>query len=115
MIDITNGVRVFGVSFRAGVEAPALSNSDTWVRGYERPALPSGWFWMLDTVSIEKTHLCTHLQEQVQVASVTTGRHSGQLNGRQGKRQRSSILLAKLARAHGSSMLMSLSQEKDRH
>ena len=53
MIDITNGVRVFGVSFRSGVEAPALSNSDTWVRSYARPILPSGWFWMLDTVSIE--------------------------------------------------------------
>lgn len=53
MIDITNGVRVFGVSFRSGVEAPALANSDTWVRSYARPVLPSGWFWMLDTVSIE--------------------------------------------------------------
>lgn len=53
MIDITNGVKVFGVSFRSGVEAPALSNSDTWVRGYARPVLPAGWFWMLDTVSIE--------------------------------------------------------------
>ena len=56
MIDITNGVRVFGVSFRAGIEAPALANSDTWVRGYARPALPAGWFWMLDTVSVENTN-----------------------------------------------------------
>ena len=53
MIDITNGVRVFGVSFMAGIEAPALSNSDTWIRGYARPVLPAGWFWMLETVSIE--------------------------------------------------------------
>ena len=56
MIDITNGVRVFGVSFRSGVEAPALANSETWIRGYARPVLPAGWFWMLDTVSIENTN-----------------------------------------------------------
>ena len=56
MIDITNGVRVFGVVFRTGVEAPALTNSDTWRRGYARPALPSGWFWMLETVSIENVN-----------------------------------------------------------
>ena len=56
MIDITNGVKVFGVSFRSGVEAPALANSDTWIRGYARPVLPAGWFWLLDTVSIENTN-----------------------------------------------------------
>ena len=56
MIDITNGVKVFGVVFRTGVEAPALANSDMWVRGYARPALPSSWYWMLDTISIENTN-----------------------------------------------------------
>ena len=53
MIDITDGVKVFGVSFRSGVEVPALADSDTWIRGYARPVLPEGWYWMLDTVSIE--------------------------------------------------------------
>ena len=31
MIDVTGGLKVFGVSFRTGVEAPARANSDTWV------------------------------------------------------------------------------------
>lgn len=53
MIDATDGLKVFGVSFKTGIEAPALADSVTWIRGYERPSLPSGWFWMLDTVSVE--------------------------------------------------------------
>lgn len=53
MIDITNGIRVFGVVFRTGFAAPALSNSATWNRTYARPALPESWFWMLDSVSVE--------------------------------------------------------------
>ena len=53
MIDVTSGFKVFGVSFRTGVEAPALANSDTWVRSYARPVLPAGWYWMLDTISVE--------------------------------------------------------------
>lgn len=53
MIDATDGIKVFGTSFRTGQEAPALANSNVWVRGYARPALPTGWFWMLDTISIE--------------------------------------------------------------
>ena len=56
MIDASSGIKVFGVAFVTGQEAPALSNSDTWRRGYARPALPSGWFWMLDTVSIENVN-----------------------------------------------------------
>ena len=56
MIDASSGVKVFGVAFVTGQEAPALANSDTWRRGYARPALPSGWFWMLDTVSIENVN-----------------------------------------------------------
>lgn len=53
MIDATDGLKVFNVSFRTGVEAPALADSETWIRSYARPSLPSGWFWMLDSVSIE--------------------------------------------------------------
>lgn len=56
MIDVTGGLKVFNVSFRTGVEAPALANSDMWVRSYERPALPSGWFWMLDTIGVENVN-----------------------------------------------------------
>ena len=56
MIDASSGIRVFGVAFVTGREAPALSNSATWRRGYARPSLPSGWFWMLDTVSIENVN-----------------------------------------------------------
>lgn len=53
MIDATDGIRVFGTSFRTGYAVPSLSNSDTWRRGYARPSLPSGWYWMLDSVRIE--------------------------------------------------------------
>lgn len=56
MIDARDGIKVFGVAFRTGQEAPALASSDTWIRGYARPAIPSGWFWMLDTVTIENVN-----------------------------------------------------------
>ena len=53
MIDATDGLKVFNVSFRTGVEAPALADSETWIRSYARPVLPAGWFWMLDSVTVE--------------------------------------------------------------
>lgn len=53
MTNVTNGFNVMGVIFRVGAERPIIQGG-RWVRRFDPPALPQGWFWMVDEITVEE-------------------------------------------------------------
>ena len=58
MLHVDNGFRCMGVTFNVGAQRPNIPTS--WVRRFPVPSLPSGWFWMVESVRVEEEKAGDH-------------------------------------------------------